>query len=828
MSEDTKEKSKKVLVDNSDDDAGVVGLGLDQQLVDALHATGIENLQKRVSSSGPLSALIKSATGQAEAGAVKLAFYQDPIEVSDYAGLFKTKRKLLPDHALKLIRTQNHLIASILRARGNTMAMHGHKRRDRFDVGLEVNLKPEFEKYVKPEQMAKIRERIERATKLFLTCGSTEDVREDEKMSLSEFLDMQARNGLTFGKHATEIIYDSEGKDRKFHSFRPVDAGTIWNAARRGEYGAQGVRESAIKRIEELTNIKIDPKKLIKDEYSHIQVIDGLPVQAFSPDELVVYNLYPSTDIEHAGYPVTPIDTCISSVTTHLSIDAYNRLYFQNGRAAKGILVVKSNEIDQATLNKIRQDFVASINSVNNAFRAPVFGITPEDDVQWVPMVSNAGDGEFQFLYDQVARNILATFNMSPDELPGYGHLSRGTSQQSLSECLSQVSKILTPDGYISLGSLLKEDSSVNTMIWTGIKWSEGRVFKTGVKKLVETILKNHLSIKTSPDHKFQVINNDGYPEWKTQSEIAVGDYVLTNRKTVTGVRDVPKFEWLDGEDPEDLPLSTQVRYIKTLLESDLPRAYKKDLYCFDGRDLKKRLSVSKLRLFLTKANIEFPKWLENYRCHEVIEIIDHKTSEEMVDVTMYDDDHSFVANGIIVHNSSNEFKLTAARDTGLRPLILKFQSFLNDKIFPLIDEELAQICYVQLSGLDAQSREQESLRLQQDMPLHMTYDEVLGDVDKHPIGNKLGGNFPLNERYQIVADKMLKVSEMRDGFLEDPTALIDPMLQFQRDPFFLNYLNILMQANPAAVKAYCATKPYAYDMLLMMAQDYLEEDEEG
>jgi hypothetical protein len=583
---------------------------LDEQLMQALTTSGLEHASGR--SGGPLSPLIKGMidSGSGQKKNVKLAFYEDPIEVSDYAGLFKTKRKLLPDHVLKLIRTQNHLVASVLRARGNTLAMHGHKRRDRFDVGMEINLKPEFEQYVKPEQMVKIRERIGIAEKLLLNCGNVQGLSEDERMSLSEFLDLQARNGLTFGRFATEIIFDSDGPNRKFHSFRPVDVGTIYNTVKKGEYGAQAVREASARKLEQLTGVKIDINKLSEDEYAYIQAIDGIPMQAFNHEELIVYNIYPSTDVEHAGYPVTPIDTCISSITTHLSIDAYNRLYFQNGRAAKGMLVVKSEEIDQATLNKIRQDFVASVNSVNNAFRAPVFGVNPTDDVMWIPMTSNAGDGEFQFLYDQVARNILSTFNMSPDELPGYGHLSRGTNQQTLSE-------------------------------------------------------------------------------------------------------------------------------------------------------------------------------------------------------------------------SGNEFKLTAARDTGLRPLILKFQSFFNEKLFPIIDPELSQICYIQLSGLDAQSREQESLRLQQDMPIHMTMDEVLGDVDKHPIGKSLAGDFPFNERWQVIADKVLRVSELREGFLEDPAAQMDPTLWYHRDPFWIQHMNILMQANPTAIKAYYATRPYAFELLKMAVSDYLEEDDE-
>jgi phage portal protein BeeE len=150
---------------------------------------------------------------------------------------------------------------------------------------------------------------------------------------------------------------------------------------------------------------------------------------------MLVFNLFPCTDIEMNGYPISPLDTVVSSVTTHISIDAYKKLYFQNGRAAKGMLVIKSDEVDASVLDGIKLQFNASINNVANSFRTPIFGMGTTDAVEWVPF-SGEGlhDGDFQFMYDQIARNIMSAFSMSPDELPGYSHLTRGTNSQTLSE----------------------------------------------------------------------------------------------------------------------------------------------------------------------------------------------------------------------------------------------------------------------------------------------------------------------------------------------------------------------------------------------------------
>jgi hypothetical protein len=537
----------------------------------------------------------------------RIAFTEDPIQKDNYFGLFKNKRKLIPDSTIKRIRQEDHLIASILRARGNTMSMFGRIRKDRFDIGIDCSIKPEFDELLTPEQRMKVKERIAKVLNLLINCGHTENVSQDDRMLLSEFFYVQAQNGLSFGRAATEIIYqENEMGEKSFHRFRPTDAGTIMRAIKDGK-GAEGIRVSSAKMLEEINGLKIDPSTVQAGKYSWVQVVEGMPRQAFTQEEMVVTNFYPSTDVEHNGYPLTPLDTIIQSVTTHISIETYNRLYFANGRASKGMLVIKSDEVDQATIEGMKQQFNASINSVGNSFRTPIFGVSSTDDVMWVPLNQQKKDGEFQFLYDSVSRNILSAFGMSPDELPGYGHLSRATAQQSLSE-------------------------------------------------------------------------------------------------------------------------------------------------------------------------------------------------------------------------SSNSYKLTAARDTGIRPLILKIQDLVNSQLFPLIDPELSQICKITLSGLDADTRQDEALRLQQDMPIHMTMDDVLSHVDKRTMGKHLGGKLQFNERYALLVDKYLEVGKFTGNTI-DSSYMIDPILKYKRDSFWFQNLAIMQVENPAAVKAYFASRKDSMDLLKMLIQDELDEE---
>jgi hypothetical protein len=603
--------------------AATTAIKTPHQMVFALSQDAGEKLEKAgaqaVDRHSGLLYDIAQATGSATKSAPRLAFTESPNPAENgWLGLYKQKRFLLPDQFLKDIRVTDSLVACILRARGNVMSLYGHVRKDRFDVGIELVLLPEFYDVLDPEQFDKVTARMKRAEKLLLNCGHTAGLENHDKMTLAHFLNIQTHNGETFGRFATEVIYDRECEPDEdgnypFHRFRPIDVGTIYRAVRKGEYIGNNLREIAMKMLESLTGEKpnIDIKRLREDHYAWIQLIEGQPRQAFTHKEMLVYNLYPSTDIEHNGYPVSPLDTVVSSVTTHMSIDSYTRLFFQNGRATRGMLVIKSDSCDESVLNGIKLQFNASLNNVANSFRTPIFGMGTDDEVEWLPFAGEGlNDAQYQQTYDSIARNILAAFNMSPDELPSYGHLAKATNSQALNE-------------------------------------------------------------------------------------------------------------------------------------------------------------------------------------------------------------------------SSNEYKLSAARDAGLRPLVLKFQTFFNQTLFPIIDPLLAKICVIRFAGLDAASVEQEGTRLQQAMPTYLTMDNVLLEVDKDPIGKFWGGEVLFSERLQLIHDKFKNVGELMGHQLGDNGAFVDPMLKYKRDPFWLQNLQLMATVNPNALKAYFAPRPFAFDMLKLLIQDSLEEDNE-
>jgi hypothetical protein len=532
---------------------------------------------KSVEESSPLLKSVLNVLNGGQGDTIeRLAFETQPALSNTYGGLWKKKLRLLPDDVLKRIAIQDDLTASIVNTRSSQMAAFGRPQPDRFSTGIVIEPEPGYTEQISSEEKQKLRNEISRAEALLLTCGETRGWSDDHALNFGQFLFMSARNAVVFGRTATEVIYVDTSQGRKPHSFRPIDAGTIYRAAPYKNQ-AEAVRKEALRMLEDLKNKRLNPERYVADEYTWVQVIEARPVQAFTSEECLVHNFYPTTDVELDGYPITPLDTVITAVTTHINIGTHNKLYFQSGRAAKGMLVIKSDEVDEATVEGVKQQFNASVNSVGNSWRMPVFGVDSEADIVWQPIDSGGRDMEFQYLSDTNARVILSAFQMSPEELPGYSHLSRGTNNQALSE-------------------------------------------------------------------------------------------------------------------------------------------------------------------------------------------------------------------------SNNEYKLEAHRDVGIRPLIGQFQNFINSRILPLFFPDLAKFCHVKFVGLDADTAEKESVRIQQDMAVHMTMDEVLEKVEKNPVGRRWAGRFLLNPQWQAVLDKYFLQGDIMEYFFGIENASKDPRFQFVNNPMWFQWQQLQME----------------------------------
>jgi hypothetical protein len=378
----------------------------------------------------------------------QLSFDVDPNKhLTNYTSIFKARNTVVPPELAKRIRDTEEMIGGVvLPHRARQISLFARPRPDRFDIGFVWNPTPLAQAELSKEEIEKLKkEKIPKLTEFFLNCGSNKNVKDSGKRTLSQFFIEIVEDLLTFGEFAVEI---RRNNDKKLHSFRAIDAGTIYRIVPQQGEGqeAEALRRKAKQVLQELQGHKIDVARFEKDEFTWVQVIDYRPVQVFTDDELVVMQMAPSTDINRCGYPVSPIERIVTAITTHINLTTHNKLYFINGRAARNIMVFKSNNLNSQDLEMIKAQMQAHINSVNSAWRMPVFGMQQEDSVEIVPMDPGEQDMQFQYLADLNKRIIFAAYQMSPDEVAALSYLSRGTNSQSLSESNNEYKLVAARD----------------------------------------------------------------------------------------------------------------------------------------------------------------------------------------------------------------------------------------------------------------------------------------------------------------------------------------------------------------------------------------------
>jgi len=131
--------------------------------------------------------------------------------------------------------------------------------------------------------------------------------------------------------------------------------------------------------------------------------------------------------------------------------------------------------------------------------------------------------------------------NWTPDQLEAFRR-QWISSVSGVSNCLAGDTIIWTNQGAVRIDEFLGDLQEKSTVIWTGKSWESALVYKTKEKKqLCKTVLKNGVSISTSPDHKIRVLGADG-PEWRRQEDLQIGDYVLVNKKSPVA-ESIPSYE---------------------------------------------------------------------------------------------------------------------------------------------------------------------------------------------------------------------------------------------------------------------------------------------
>ena len=140
---------------------------------------------------------------------------------------------------------------------------------------------------------------------------------------------------------------------------------------------------------------------------------------------------------------------------------------------------------------------------------------------------------------------------------------------------------------------------------------------------------------------------------------------------------------------------------------------------------------------------------------------------------------------------SSNEWKITASRDRGLRPILGRIEYIINERIIPEISKNYSEKYQFCFTGLDAETENEETARLSQEVALHTTVNEIREQVERTPL--PMGGDLILNNLLlQTLSSNMTK-GQFMEMFLGIQGASERPDLQYVPDPFWFQWQQLQM-----------------------------------
>lgn len=343
----------------------------------------------------------------------------DPLAIQ-YALGYKDRKYSLTYDVLKRIPHQLSIIAGILQVRCNQVAAFSVPYRSSKSVGFMIKHKDPSHETSKSEL-----EFIKDLEKFIYNCGAPDPnpFNRTKRDDFETFLKKIVRDSLTYDQATIEVIPDRLGQP---YEFIAVDAATVRIAAHNENFGpnqnyqyrppilADTVFEQ--NSVMPYKTMQILSEQAKKGEYPHyVQVINGQIENIYYKDELIFGIRNPRTDIYIQGYGYGELEQLITIITSHLYAEEYNRRFFSQGSAPKGILNFKGENFTPDMLEGFRRQWRANLEGVENSWKTPI--LQAEQGIEWVDLHPSNREMEYGQWIEYLLKNICAVYLIDPAEL---------------------------------------------------------------------------------------------------------------------------------------------------------------------------------------------------------------------------------------------------------------------------------------------------------------------------------------------------------------------------------------------------------------------------
>lgn len=351
------------------------------------------------------------------------AFFIDPLEFNSNLG-YKDKPFSLTYTTLKRM-SKTPIINSIIKTRKNQVADFAEPQENKYSTGFVIQKKPKFG--IEQKMDNKDRKIAYAITEFILKGGNVSQWEHDD---FDTFIRKIVDDSLTYDQMTFELIRNRRGQ---LESFMATDAATFRMADSYFDKDYDNVffqRNGA-----NVWQDRNDYGPKIHGYYpAYVQVYQNVKVNEFYPWELCFGVRNPSTSIYSNGYGCSELEELINVVTSMLWGDEYNRRFFSQGSAPKGLLRIKGTN-NEAALQQFKQQWQSMITGVMQSWKTPVV----EADVDWIDLQKNNRDMEYSSWMEYLIKLSCAIYSIDPSEIgwdisrsSGNGGLFEGSQEQRL------------------------------------------------------------------------------------------------------------------------------------------------------------------------------------------------------------------------------------------------------------------------------------------------------------------------------------------------------------------------------------------------------------
>lgn len=328
------------------------------------------------------------------------AYFIDPLQFNANLG-YKDKPFSLSYVTLKRM-AKVPVINAIIKTRKNQVADFAEPQENKYQTGFVIRKKPKMG--VEQKMDTKDRKIAYSITDFIIRGGNVGTWGVDD---FDTFIRKLVDDSLTYDQMTFECIRNRRGQ---LESFIATDGSTFRIS---DSYFEKDYKNAFFQRRGATVwdNEDFGPK--IKGYYpAYVQVYQSVKVNEFYPWELCFGIRNPSASIWANGYGCSELEELINVVTSMLWGDEYNRRFFSQGSAPKGLLRIKGNN-NEAALQQFKQQWQSMISGVMQAWKTPVV----EADVDWIDLQKNNRDMEYNAWMEYLIKLACAVYSIDPTEI---------------------------------------------------------------------------------------------------------------------------------------------------------------------------------------------------------------------------------------------------------------------------------------------------------------------------------------------------------------------------------------------------------------------------